>query len=440
MPIVVLGLSHNTAPPEVRNRHAFPSERVAEALAALRDYTGVREAAIVATCNRLELYADVDDYEIGVGQLKHFLTTYRSMRVDDFDKYLYTLLGAQAVEQLCRVACGLDSMLIGEEQIVGQVKEALALAMRAHTAGPNLNRLFRSALACGKRARTETGIGRDAVSLGAAAVELASRHCDLSSARVAIVGAGKMGTIVAKHAAARGAASPAIANRTVARARALAASVRGTAHGIYELPQLLRVADLIISATGGGTFLITESMVRAACASRTRPLLILDIAVPRDVQPSAASVDGVIVYELNDLQEVIDAALDTRRSEIPAVEAIIADVVRDYMRWHKSRAAVPLIASLWRKAELIRLAEIGKLFARLPELDDHQRSLIADASVSILNKLLHAPVTRLRETAAETSGLPSDTSEQLLDLDALGARLKEQLAAALRPPPPRTRG
>jgi len=440
VPIVVLGLSHKTAPPEVRNRHTFPTERITEALGALRDYTGVREAAIVATCNRLEIYADVDDYEIGVDRLKDFLTTYRSMRVDDFDKYLYTLLGAQAVEQLCRVASGLDSMLLGEAQIVGQVKEALTLAGRAHSTGPHLNRLFRIALECGKRARTETGIGRDAVSLGAAAVELASRHCGLAAAEVVVVGAGKMGTIVAKHIAARGAATLAIVNRTPARAQSLAASIDGSAHGIGELPQLLRSADLVISATGGGAFLITESMLQTACAARSKPLLIVDIAVPRDVQPSAAMLERVTIYELNDLQQVIDATLDTRRAEIPAVEAIIAGVVREYMRWYQSRVAVPLIASLRRKAEAIRLAEIDKLFARLPELDSHQRELIAGASVSILNKLLHAPVTRLRESAAESGALRSDTTERLLDLETLGARLEEQLAEALRPPRPRRRG
>src|SRR5438477_701854 len=166
MPIVVLGLSHKTAPPAVRDRHAFPTERVSEALGALADYPRIREAAIVATCNRLEIYADVSDFESGLGQLKDFLTTYRAMRVDDFDKYLYTMLGRDAVVQLLRVASGLDSMLVGEAEILAQIKEALAAAQRAGTMGTHLSRLFRSALRAGKRARTETNIGRDVVSLG----------------------------------------------------------------------------------------------------------------------------------------------------------------------------------------------------------------------------------------------------------------------------------
>ena len=180
MPIVVLGLSHKTAPPEVRDRHSFPAERVTEALGALRDYSAVREAAIVATCNRLEIYADVSDFEVGVGELKDFLTTYRSMRVEDFDKFLYTMLGFEAVVQLLRVASGLDSMLTGEAEIVAQVKEAFAAAQAAGTMGTHLSRLFRTALRAGKRVRTETSISRDVVSLGAAAVELAARRTNVA--------------------------------------------------------------------------------------------------------------------------------------------------------------------------------------------------------------------------------------------------------------------
>ncbi|MBV8671693.1 MAG: glutamyl-tRNA reductase, partial [Candidatus Eremiobacteraeota bacterium] len=169
MPVVLLGLSHRTAPPEVRDRHTVPAQRIAEALRALSEYSAVRESVIVSTCNRLEIYADVDTYELGIAQLKEFLTTYRAMRVEDFDKYLYTMLGGEAVQQLYRVAAGLDSMLVGEPQIVNQVKEALRIANEAATIGPHLGRLFRTALQTGKRARTETGIGRDVVSLGAAA-------------------------------------------------------------------------------------------------------------------------------------------------------------------------------------------------------------------------------------------------------------------------------
>jgi len=437
VPIVVIGLSHKTAPDEVRNRHAFPAERIGQALAALRDYSAVREAAIVSTCNRLEIYADVADFEVGVEQIKDFLTTYRSMRVDDFDKYLYTLLGAQAVEQLLRVACGLDSMLVGEEQIVGQVKDALTAAQRSGSAGAHLHKLFRTALEAGKRARSETGIGRDVVSLGAAAVELAARHCSIADARAVVVGAGKMGTIVAKHLHARGVAALTIVNRTPARAERLARSIGASAAAPDALGRLLSDADLAITATGGGVHVITAPMVRAAMAARHKPLLLVDIAVPCDVEPSVAALPGVTLYEIGDLRQVVDDTLDERRAEIPAVETIVAERSRGYMRWYQSRAAAPLIATLRTKAETIRRAEIDRLFSRLPELDERQRQLIAGMSVSILNRLLHAPVTKLRETAAEGEQVSdSDLADRLADLAGLGEQLEAQLADALRPPAP----
>jgi glutamyl-tRNA reductase len=436
VPIIVIGLSHKTAPDEVRNRHAFPPQRIGQALSALRDYQAVREAAIVSTCNRLEIYADVDDFEVGIDQIKDFLTTYRSMRVDDFDKYLYTMLGAQAVEQLLRVACGLDSMLVGEPQIIGQVKDALTAADGAHSAGPHLHRLFRTALEAGKRARTETGIARDVVSLGAAAVELAARHCDIKAVRALVVGAGKMGAIVAKHLAARGVASLTIVNRTLARAQRLARPLHAAAAPLERLADMLVSVDLAITATGGGAHMITAPMVRAALQRSGHGLLIVDIAVPCDVEPNAAALPGVTLYEIGDLRQVIDETLGERRAEIPAVEAIVASGVDDYMRWYQSRSAAPLIASLRTKAETIRQVEIEKLFSRLPELDRRQRELIVGASVSILNRLLHAPVTRLRESAADGAPVADpDLAAQLADLAGLGAQLEAQLAQTLRPAP-----
>jgi glutamyl-tRNA reductase len=441
VPIVVIGLSHKTAPDDVRNRHAFPAERIGQALGALRDYSAVREAAIVSTCNRLEIYADVTDFEAGVDHIKDFLTTYRSMRVDDFDKYLYTMLGAQAVEQLLRVACGLDSMLVGEEQIVGQVKEALTAAQRAGAAGPHLHKLFRTALSAGKRARNETGIGRDVVSLGAAAVELAARHCTIATARAVVVGAGKMGTIVSKHLRARGVASLTIVNRTAARAERLARTLGADALPIDALPALLADADLVISATGRGTPVIDAPMVRGALSTGNGSLLIVDIAVPRDVEPNVAALPGVTLYEIGDLRHVVDETLDERRNEIPAVETIVNDMTQEYMRWYQSRAAAPLIAALRGKAETIRRAEIERLFSRLPELDERQRELIAGASVSILNRLLHAPVTKLRERAADgTDVSDSEFAARLADLASFSEQLETQLAAALTPPRPHSAG
>ncbi len=433
----MLGLSHRTAPPEVRDRHSFPPERVVEALGALRDYPEVREAAVVATCNRLEIYAEVDDLERGVLQIKEFLTTYRSMRVDDFDKYLYTMLGAEAVEQLLRVACGLDSMLVGEAEILAQVKEALRAAQNAGTAGSSLHRLFRTALETGKRARTETGIGEDAVSLGSAAVELASRHTDLRAAHALVVGAGKMASIVARHLRARGVADLVVANRTASRAKHLAREVGGRAAGLDAVPALLHDADLAICAVGAGTTQITRRDLAEQMRSRPqKPLLIIDVATPRDVEPDAAGVNGVSLYELTDLRNVVETHLEKRRAHMPAVEAIVTENVRNYTRWYRSRAAAPLIADLRRRAESVRATEIEKLFERLPELHERERALIESTSVAIVNRLLHAPVTKLRESLAERAEdlTEAATLQALVDVDGLHRSLERGLRETLASP------
>jgi glutamyl-tRNA reductase len=432
MPVVLLGLSHRTAPADVRDRHAMPTQRLAEALGALTEYSAIREAAILSTCNRLEIYADVDSFESGIAQLKEFLTAYRQMAVEDFDKYLYTMLGGEAVEQLFRVACGLDSMLIGEPQILSQVKDALRLAESAGTIGPHLGRLFRAALQTGKQARTETAIGRDVVSLGAAAVELASRHCDIARSRCAVVGAGQMGTAVAKHLRAKGARSLTIVNRGQRRAAALARQVGSATSTLAQLPSVLAGHDLVITAIGRGSFIIDEPMMRRALASRTGPgLLIVDIGVPRDVEPSAALLPQLVMYSIEDLREVVDRTLEGRRGEIPRVEAIVAAHAASYLDWYRTRGAAPLIASLRRKAEEIRSAEIERLFARMPELGAAQREMVVAASVTIINRLLHAPVTKLRKTMAQGALEDETQLAEVLDADAFGDRLLRQLDSQL---------
>jgi glutamyl-tRNA reductase len=286
-----------------------------------------------------------------------------------------------------------------------------------------------------KRARAETAIGRDVVSLGAAAVELAERHCQLALARCVVVGAGKMGGAAARHLHARGAASVKIVNRTLRRAQNLAKQIGATATDLDNLPLSLAHCDLVITAVGSGKFLITEQMLRTALVGRAGAnLLVVDIGVPRDVEPTAASIPSAVVYTLEDLREVVDLTLEGRREEIPKVETIIAAQVSAYLEWYRARGVAPLIASLRRKAEDIRSGEIKRLFARLPELDDRQREMVIATSVSIINKLLHAPVTKLRESAAERAPLDeAQLTQTILDLDAFSDRLQRQLDAQTAP-------
>lgn len=405
MPLVCLGLSHHTAPVEVRERHAFPAHRMGEALIALRDYEAVREALMLQTCGRLEIYAELEDYELGVGQLKSFLGNFRHGDVSDMDSYMYTLLGTQAIEHVFRVSTGLDSMLIGEAEILGQVKDAYVQAQRARSLGKTLHTLFREALEAGKAARTHTAISGDSVSLATAAVAYAKQHVgDLSGKSVLIVGAGKMGALAARRMKAERTAEIVLLNRTHKRAQTVAGELGDIAR-TAEMPGLvnaLKDADVVVTSTGASHFVLTPGNVAEAMLARpARPLFIVDIAVPRDVDPEVARIPGVGVVDVDALKDVVDVTLEKRREAIPLVEEIIAGHVERFQQWYHSRVAVPVIASLTQKAESIREAELEKLFARLPNLTERERTLITGMSLTIVSKLLHSAIVRIRDKAVE---------------------------------------
>jgi glutamyl-tRNA reductase len=401
MPLVCLGLSHRTAPLEVRERHAFPASRMAEVLAALHDYEAVREAAMLQTCGRLEFYADVDDYERGAAQLKAFLANFRHGAIEyDLDSYLYTLLGSEAAEHLLRVATGLDSMLIGEAEILGQVKDAYVQAHRAGALGATLHRLFGEALRAGKTARSTTRIGGESLSLATAAIEAArARLGSLRGASVVIAGAGKMGRTALLRLRDEGVARIVVANRTLERARELVGEAgAGEAIAIADLPAALHGADVLLSSTGSSHFVVTKATLEEARRGE-RALLIVDLAVPRDVDPDVATLPGVAIVDVDGLRPVIDERLEIRKEAIPEVEEIIARYLERFTRWYRARVAVPAIASLTQKAESIRLAELERLFARCPELGDRERELIAGMSMTIVSKLLHSAIANIREKA-----------------------------------------
>jgi glutamyl-tRNA reductase len=403
VPITCIGLSHRTAPIEVRERHAFPASRMAEALVALRDYQAVREAVMLQTCGRLEIYAELDDYESGVAQIKSFLANFRhGMTGYDIESYLYTLLGRQAVEHLFRVCTGLDSMLIGEAEILGQVKDAYVAATRAKSLGRTLHRLFREALAAGKTARAQTGIGGESVSMATAAVEAArARLGTLQGTSVLVVGAGKMGRTAVKRLRGEGAQRVIVANRTISRSRLLVTDAGfGEAVEMPELAEALATADVVVASTGASDFILDEARVRAAMAHRPqRPLFIVDIAVPRDVDPAVTNVENVSLVDIDGLKSVVNERLDLRREAIPAVEEIIAEYVERFENWYRSRTAVPVIARLTQKAETIRAAELERLLARCPNLGERERMLVTGMTMTIVSKLLHSAILKIREKA-----------------------------------------
>lgn len=404
MPLVCLGLSHHTAPVEVRERHAFPAARMGEALNALRDYESVREALMLQTCGRLEIYAELDDYETGVAQLKSFLQHFRHAAVGyDLESYLYTLLGREAVEHLFRVSTGLDSMLIGEAEILAQVKEAYGSARDANSAGETLHKLFRDAMSAGKAARTQTRIGEESPSVATAAIDLAKRRFgSLEGRNVLVIGAGKMGSAAAKRFRTEGARRLNVLSRTISRTRKVVEEAgAGEALQPGELLGALAAADIVITSTGATHFVLTPEIVAKAMAQRQeRPLFIVDIAVPRDAHPDTANVAGVTLVDIDGLKSHVDKKLEVRRDAIPAVEEIVEEYTSQFAQWYKSRATVPVISLLTRKAESIREKELERLFARLPELTEREKMLVTGASLTIISKLLHTVVTKLRAKAA----------------------------------------
>jgi len=403
MPLVCLGLSHHTAPVEVREHHAFPAARMEAALVALREYDAVREAAMLQTCGRLEIYADVADYEAGVAQLKSFLLNFRHGMTDyDIESYLYTLLGRQAVEHVLRVSTGLDSMLIGEAEILGQVKDAFIAAQQARSLGKTLHRLFRDAMSAGKAARTHTGIGGDSTSIATAAIELAKQHLGtLADRNVVIVGAGRMARTAAKRLRAEGAHNLIVTNRTAKNAQELVKDVGfGHATDLPGLLDALTAADIVFTSTGSSNFVLTPDIVTGAMARRPRhALFIVDVAVPRDVHPDVAHVDGVTLVDIDGLKTRVQQTLEARRESIPQVEEIIGEYLERFGQWYHSRVAVPVIASLTRKAEAIRTAELERLFLRCPALSEREKMLITGMSMTIISKLLHTVVTKIRDKA-----------------------------------------
>lgn len=424
MPVTCIGLSHHTAPVEVRERHAFPPARMAEALVALRDYEAVREAAMLQTCGRIEIYAELDDYERGSAQIKSFLANFRHGTSGyDLESYLYTHLGRQAVEHLFRVCTGLDSMLIGEAEILGQVKDAYVAATRAKSLGRTLHHLFREAVAAGKTARAQTRIGGESVSMATAAVEAARAHLgSLQHTSILVVGAGKMGRTAVKRLRQEGAARVIVANRTLARSRELVADAGfGEAVEMPELVDAVANADVVVASTGASQFVLDEGRVRAAMARRPeRPLFIVDIAVPRDVDPAVTALANVSLVDIDDLKSVVNERLELRREAIPQVEEIVAEYVERFENWYRARVAVPVIARLTQKAEAIRAAELERLLARCPELDERERMLVTGMTMTIVSKLLHSAILRIREQAAldRTEALSSArVLDDLFELD-----------------------
>lgn len=407
MQLFLLGLNHKTAPVEVREKLALPPSRLPLALKGLRE-TGAREAAILSTCNRAEIYAVGDD-DAGP-RIEQFWKEFNHLPERGLNGHMYRLSDQDSARHLFRVASGVDSLVLGESQILGQVKTAFESARANGAISSVLDELFRRAITCGKRARAETEIGLGALSVGSAAVELARQILGpLQGHTVLILGAGKMSALTAQHLVASGANQVIVSNRTRERALEMAERFDDNGNGVSakavtwdEFPRYIVEADIVIASTRAPHFVLTAEQVAAAMkARRNRPLFLVDIAVPRDIDPLAHQLDDVFLYDIDDLQGVVNTNLAQRAQELGRVESIIEGEVAAWGNWYRGLSAQPVMAALAQRTAAIRDREVEAALAQLPGLSDKEREIVKALGRSISAKIVHEPLRYLRE-AGET--------------------------------------
>lgn len=407
MRLFVIGMSHKTAPLEMRERLQLLCSEGDQPLAELMRLNGIQEALYLATCNRVEIIARAEDDGQAVDVLKSFIYRQGNLGIAEMEKCLYIHRDLEAVRHLFRVTSSLDSMVMGEPQILGQMKEAYRAAVDSGATGVFLNRLSHHAFQVAKRVRTETGIAGNAVSVSYAAVELAKKiFGDLKGKAILLIGAGEMSELAARHLLRQGVGRILIANRTYARAEAMAAEFRGIPVAFDRIGEVLPEVDIVIASTGAPGYILTAEMVAAALRRRNRLLFLIDIAVPRDIDPAAGEIDNVYLYNIDHLQGVVDANKEGRRAEALKAEAIVAEEVEAFERWFNALEVVPTIVALREKVEGIVKGELEKSAPWLKKLNDEERNRVEILTASIVNKILHEPMTGLKEESREKDALP----------------------------------
>lgn len=405
MTIVLVGVNHRTAPVAVRERLAEDIHGLEGALGTCHAEGVVDELTVLSTCNRLEVYACATDFAERVADaLTERLAMVLGLPLAVVRAYVYVRFDDEAVSHVMRVACGLDSLVLGEAQVLGQVARA---AQRAHTlgwAGATLSHLFNAAVRAGKRARSEAEIDRHATSVGSVAVAVAVRHLPSRSARVLVVGAGEMGGLTARALHRHGVGLIGVVNRTAQAAERLAVSVGGCSFGWAHLPEALLWADAVIVATGAATPVLTVAMMASAMARRNgRGLVLVDVAVPRNIDPNVDGLAGVTRFDIDDLHAVAESNAAQRRAAVPQVEAIVREESAAFARWQAGRQAVPAIRALRAWAQATAVAEVRQALNRLPDADPQTERVVRRMAHRLVNKLLHRPTVSLRAEAEQTA-------------------------------------
>jgi glutamyl-tRNA reductase len=418
--VIVVGLNHRTAPLELLERVTVPAARLPKALADLRERPTLDEVVVLSTCMRTEIYASAELFHPAVQDIRNFLCELSFSAPEDIADHLTVLYDDAAIGHLFAVAAGLDSAVLGESEVLAQVRGAWDAARVEGAVGSMLSGVFRHALEVGKRVRSETGIARGTTSVSQAAVQLAAHHLgvDLVGCRILVLGAGDMGEGMAVALAGADAAEVLVANRTAARARDLARRIGGRAISLDQLPEALEEVDVLLTSTGSPEPLLTVDDLAPVLARRRSRLLIVDVAVPRDVELGVRHLDGVTVLDLDDLRAFARAGLEERRREVSRVHNIIDEEVAAYLSDTVARQAAPTVAALYTRADDIRQAELDRFRGRLAGLDDREREAVEALTKGIVAKLMHDPVVRLKDSAGTARGERlADAVRALFDLE-----------------------
>ena len=401
MHIMVVGLNYKTAPVEIRERLTFNPSQISDAMNQLKDKKSILENVIISTCNRTEIYAVVDQLHTGRYYIKDFLSEWFQIEKEEFSPYLFIYEQEYAIEHLFNVACGLNSMVLGETQILGQVRTSFLEAQEQQTTGTVFNQLFKQAVTLAKRAHSETEIGANAVSVSYAAVELAKKiFGSLENKHVLILGAGKMGELAIQNLHANGASKVTVINRTFEKAMDLAGRYDGQAKTLQELQSALTEADILISSTGAKDFVVTKAMMAGVEKMRKgKPLFMVDIAVPRDLDPAIAEMDNVFLYDIDDLEGIVEANLQERKKAAETIQLMIEKEIVEFNQWLNLLGVVPVISALREKALAIQAETMTSIERKLPNLSEREKKVLNKHTKSIINQLLKDPILQAKEMA-----------------------------------------
>lgn len=420
MDLLLLGVSHHSAPVDLRERVDFSKRGVVQALQELAISSAPTEAVILTTCNRAEIYVVCENLETTRADLTRFMSRFHGVPEQELHPHLYSLSGSEVARHLFRVAAGLDSLVIGEPQIFGQVKEAYAVASEQQHTGTLLNKLFSWSFAAGKRVRAETGLGEGAVSVAYAAISLARKIFGrLKERTVLVVGAGEMAELTATHLQSQQVQRIAVSSRTLTRADALARKVGGTAVAWSAVDDELLRADIVVTATGASAPLLSASTIdRVMRARRNRPLFIVDIGLPRDVDPAAGELEQVFLYNIDDLRTIISENLARREEQTALAETMICDEVENFAAWQRSRGTIPAVVALRRRFEEVRKSELERLAPKLSGLTPEAKARVEEVTRLLVHKLLMPPTERLKTVNDEAvAARYAETISQLFSLD-----------------------